>query len=110
MKKKGIVSIVIAALFAGITLLNQWLAKRKPKWQKQRKQVQTQEQQQQAKMMNIMNYVMVVMFVFFALSSTALAIYWLIGGIYQTFQSFVGRKMNERKYYKLKQQSNIITK
>lgn len=102
--------IVIAALFAGITLLNQWLAKRKPKWQKQRKQVQTQEQQQQAKMMNIMNYVMVVMFVFFALSSTALAIYWLIGGIYQTFQSFVGRKMNERKYYKLKQQSNIITK
>lgn len=102
--------IVIALLFAGITYLNQVLAKRKPKWQKERKQVKTAEQQQQEKMMNIMNVVMIVMFIFFSLSSTALGIYWLIGGIYQTFQSFIGRKMNERKYYKLKAQSNLITK
>ncbi len=108
--KDIIFGIVLALLFAGITYLNQLLAKRKPKWQKERKQVQTAEQQQQAKMMNIMNVVMILMFIFFSLSSTALALYWLIGGIYQTFQSFVGRKMNERKYYKLKQQSNIITK
>jgi len=107
--KDIVFGIVLALLFAGITLLNQWLAKRKPKWQKERKQVQTAEQEQQARMMNMMNYVMVIMFVFFSLSSTALSIYWLIGGIYQTFQSFIGRKMNERKYYKMKEKNNIIT-
>ena len=102
--------IVISLLFAGVTYLSQQLAKRKPKWQKNRVTIQTAEQEQQAKMMNIMNIVMIAMFIFFSLSSTALAVYWLIGGIYQLFQSFVGRKMNEKKYYKLKAQNNIITK
>ena len=52
----------------------------------------SQESQQQ-KTMNTMMLVMNVMFVFMSLSSTALAIYWLIGGIYQIFQSYVGRKL-----------------
>jgi len=107
--KDIIFGIVLAVLFAGVTFLSQQLAKRKPKWQKNRVEVKTQEQEQQAKTMGIMNVVMIVMFMYFCLSSTALSVYWLIGGIYQLFQSFVGRKMNERKYYKLKNQSNIIT-
>ena len=53
-----------------------------------------------------MMLVMNVMFVFMSLSSTALAIYWLIGGIYQIFQSYVGRKLNERHYEKF-QKENI---
>ncbi|MCR5786693.1 MAG: YidC/Oxa1 family membrane protein insertase [Acholeplasmatales bacterium] len=107
--KDIIFGIVIAVLFAGVTFLSQQLAKRKPKWQKNRVQVQTAEQEQQAKMMNIMNFVMIAMFMYFSLTSTALSIYWLIGGIYQLFQSYIGRKINEKKYYKLKEQSNIIT-
>ena len=46
-----------------------------------------------------------VMFVIMALSSTALGIYWLIGGIYQLGQAQVGRMINERNY---KKHSNII--
>ena len=57
--------------------------------------------QDTAKQMKMMNYFMVVMFFIFSLQNTALALYWLIGGIYQLLQSFVGRKMNEKHYYKL---------
>lgn len=108
--KDIIFGIVIAVLFAGVNFLSQQLAKRKPKWQKNRVEVKTQEQEQQARTMNIMNIVMMLMFAYFCLSSTALGVYWLIGGIYQLFQSAVGRKMNERRYYKLKNESNIISK
>ena len=41
-----------------------------------------------------------------ALSDTTLAIYWLIGGIYQMGQAQIGRILNEKKYYKLQKQNN----
>jgi membrane protein insertase Oxa1/YidC/SpoIIIJ len=43
-----------------------------------------------------------------SLQSTSLAIYWLIGGIYQIFQSFVGRKLNERAYERATQRTEIL--
>ena len=96
-----ILCVVIALLYAGITFLSQKLAQRKPSYMKKTSyNTKTSDQQKQ---MNIMNIVMIVMFFFIALSSTALGIYWLIGAIYQIFQSFVGRKMNERTYYKMKE-------
>ncbi len=100
--------ILIAVLFAAVTLLSQKLASRPPKYQKKRNTVKTQQQEQQAKTMKFMNYFMVVMFFFMSLSSTALSLYWLIGGIYQLFQSQVGRMLNERAYKKAKERSNII--
>ena len=54
-----------------------------------------------------MMIVMNVVFVFMALQSTALGIYWLIGGIYQLFQSQVGRWINQRNYEKA-QKNNIL--
>ena len=54
-------------------------------------------------MMMVMN----VMFVFMALSNTSLGIYWLIGAVYQIFQSQVGRKINEMQYYKMKEKNNL---
>jgi YidC/Oxa1 family membrane protein insertase len=102
--------ITVAVLYVGVTFLSQQLAKRKPSYMKEstRRQVQTSQQEQQQKQMNMMNYVMLAMFFFISLSSTALAIYWLIGAIYQLFQSFVGRKLNEKKYYKLKGKDSLI--
>lgn len=102
-----IFGIVIAVLFAAVTLLSQHLGQRPPKYQKVRRQVTTQQQEQQQKTMKFMNYFMVVIFFVMSLSSTALALYWFIGGIYQLFQSQIGRKLNERAYYKA-QKSNII--
>lgn len=99
-------ALVVALLFGGITILQQKLGQRPPKYQKQHPNVKNQQQTDQQKTMKTMMLVMNVMFVFMSLSSTALAIYWLIGGIYQIFQSFVGRKINERNYEK-QQKENI---
>lgn len=107
--KDIIFGIVIAILFSAITLLSQKLSQRPPKYLKNRPgAVKTQQQEQQAKSMKFMSYFMVVMFFVMSLSSTALSLYWLIGGIYQLVQSQIGRKLNEREYYKAKEKSNII--
>ena len=103
-------ALTIALIYAAITLLSQHLAQKKPSYMKdyQKKQPATQQQEQQQKQMKMMNYMMVFMFVFMALSSTSLALYWLIGGVYQIFQSFVGRKLNERKYLKTQQKGQVF--
>ena len=104
-----IFGIVIAVLFAVVTLISQKLGQRPPKYQKKRPSaVKSQQQEQQAQTMKFMSYFMVVMFFIMSLSSTALALYWLVGGIYQLGQSEIGRKLNEREYYKAKNKSNII--
>ncbi len=104
-----IFGVVLAILFAGVTLLSQKLSQRPPKYQKKRpNQVKTDQQLSQEKTMKMMNYVMVVMFFFMSLSSTALTLYWFIGGVYQLFQAQLGRKLNERAYYKAKEKHNII--
>lgn len=93
---------VIALLFIGVSVLQQYLAQRPAKYQKvhpQDKNKKNANQNQMKMMMVIMN----VMFGFMVLQSTSLGIYWLIGGIYQLFQSQVGRWMNNRKYEKMKQ-------
>lgn len=91
--------LVVALLYAGVTFLSQKLAQRKPSYVK--KTSYNNKANDQAKQMRMMNTVMIVMFFMIALSSTALAIYWLIGGIYQIGQSYVGRKLNEKSYYKM---------
>ena len=66
------------------------------------------QQDAQQKQMKTMSYVMTVMFVFMSLTSTSLALYWLIGSLYQLLQSYIGRKINERNYYKAQNSSTVI--
>lgn len=96
-----IFAVVVALLFGALQLLQQKLASRPPKYQKRRPNDKNSQQQQNQ--MKWMTTIMTVMFVFMSLSSTSLALYWLIGAIYQIFQSQVGRKMNEVKYKKMKE-------
>lgn len=106
--KDIIFGVAIAVLFSAVTFVSQKLAQRPPKYQKQRRVAKNEQQEQQQKMMKTMNFFMMFMFFFMSLSSTALSLYWLVGAIYQLFQSQVGRKLNERAYYKAKEKSNII--
>lgn len=104
--KDKIFVVVVSLLFSAITLLSQYLSSKKPKYMKQRpNQVQNDQTQKQMKMMN---YFMVVIFFIMGLQSTSLALYWLIGGIYQLLQSFVGRKMNEKQYYKMQEKNKYV--
>lgn len=104
-----IFAAVLAAGFAALNLLSQKLASKKPSYMKDyaSNRVQTQQQEQQ-KQMKMMNYIMTAMFVFMALQSTSLALYWVIGAIYQLFQSYIGRKINERNYKKAQEKSTVI--
>lgn len=99
-----IFALVIALLFGAITYVSQKLAQKKPSYQKTYPNQNLKGNQQQ-KQMKMMTTVMNVMFVFMSLSSTSLALYWLIGGIYQLFQSHVGRWINEKNYYKMKEKN-----
>ncbi|HRF70331.1 MAG: YidC/Oxa1 family membrane protein insertase [Anaeroplasmataceae bacterium] len=103
-------AVVIALAFGALTILSQKLASRKPKYLKEYNQGRSanSQQEQQQKQMKMMSYVMTFMFVFMSLSSTSLALYWLIGAIYQIFQSFVGRKLNEINYYKAQKKSTVL--
>lgn len=94
-------AVVIALMFGAVTIISQKLATRKPSYQKNYPN-KNPKADDQAKQMKMMNSIMTVMFVIMSLSSTSLALYWLIGGIYQLGQSQVGRIMNERNYYKMK--------
>lgn len=102
-------AVVLAVGFGALTMLSQKLASRKPKYMKEyQNRPSTSQQEQQQKQMKTMNIIMTVMFVFMSLSSTSLALYWLIGAVYQLFQSFIGRKINERNYYKAQNKSTVI--
>ena len=101
--KDKIFCLVVALLFGGVTILSQKLGQRPMKYQKKYKTEAAKQQQNNS--MKYMMIIMNVMFVIMALSSTALGIYWLIGGIYQLGQSQIGRMINERRYEK---QSKII--
>jgi membrane protein insertase Oxa1/YidC/SpoIIIJ len=98
---------VVAIAFVGVTLLSQKLGQRPQKYQKVHPNDKAKAQQG-GKQMKYMMIIMNVMFGFMALSSTSLGIYWLIGGIYQLFQSQVGRWYNNYKYVKLEKANNII--
>jgi len=43
-----------------------------------------------------------------ALSNTTLGIYWLIGAVYQIFQSEVGRFINNKKYEKMQARPDVF--
>jgi YidC/Oxa1 family membrane protein insertase len=103
-----IFAAVLAASFVGINLLSQKLAQKPPKYQKQRpNQVETEQQKMQKQQTKFMMIMMQVMFGFMSLQSTSLALYWLIGGIYQIGQSQIGRIINEKQYEKMKEKENL---
>jgi len=97
-------AVIVALLFVGVTLLSQKLGQRPPKYQKTHPQDKLKKNQQ-GNQMKWMMLIMNVMFGFMALSNTALGIYWLIGGIYQLFQSQVGRWINELKWEKMQKEN-----
>jgi YidC/Oxa1 family membrane protein insertase len=98
---------VVAVLFVAMTILSQKLSQRPQKYQKIHPQDKN-KQADQGKQMKYMMVIMNVMFGFMALSNTSLGIYWLIGSIYQLFQSQVGRWINAYKWDKAQKQNNII--
>ncbi len=68
-----------------------------------RRPEKTEQQKQTDMMMKVMMYGMPVMMVVFIVTSpAALGLYWFVGNIYSTFQSYVGSKSSSARLEKLK--------
>ncbi len=101
---------ILAIIVAGTTVLLNWLSMRKPSYQKEtyKHGAAAQQAEQSQQMMKYMQIFMVVMMFMMALSSNALALYWIVGNIYSIGQNLVNRKINEKKYYKMKNKDLVV--
>ena len=101
------VGIALAALVGGTMWLLNYFSQKKPSYQKNTSTHNQQPANDMAKSMKIMQYFMIVMMVVASLSNNGLALYWVVGNIYSIGQGFVNRFLNEKKYYKMKQENSI---
>ena len=97
------IQTVILPLIVGVTMfVQQVFAQKKPKYQKNIPTPKVNSQaNQMASSMKIMMYFMVFMMVTVAWGNQALALYWVIGNTFSLGQMLIGRKLSEKKYYKL---------
>lgn len=101
------IAIIILAVLVGITqVLSIFISQRRQKKLKQTQQSSVpayrRSNQPQTKSteatMNVMLYGMAIMMVVFVLQSPAgLGLYWLVGNIYSTLQSYIGHKNSQKR-------------
>lgn len=102
--------VLLAILVFGTNILLTYLASRKPKYLKEthKHKPQSDQAEQQQKMMQMMPYIFAIMMFGIALTSNSLALYWIVGNLYSIIQSTVSKKINEKKYYKLRNQDLVV--
>ena len=101
---------ILAVIVAGTNILLNWLSTRKPSYQKDTHKhgAGGQQAQQSQQMMKYMQIFMVIMMFGIALTSNALALYWIVGNIYSIGQNLINRKINEKKYYAMKNKDLVV--
>ncbi len=101
---------ILALIVLGTNLALNYLARKKPTYQKQTHthKVTDQQSQQTEQTMKIMQYVMVIMMFTFALSSNSIALYWVIGNTYSIIQTLINRKISEKKFRELENQDLVV--
>ncbi len=101
---------LLAFIVAGTNIALNFLALRKPSYQKQTAShgYQSNEAAQSQKMMKYMQIFMVVMMFGISLNSNSLALYWVIGNTYSIGQNLVNRKLSEKKFHKMQNQDLVV--
>lgn len=92
-----VLAILVGLTMIGSQLLSTYFQKRA---QKRRQNFYTAKAQQSNKSMLIMMAVMTVMMVVFAWNSAGIAFYWIIGNLYQIFQTAISKIQEEKKHHK----------
>ncbi len=100
------IAVIVLAVLVGITqILSLLISQHRQKKAREEQQAnvpayrrqQSDTQKQTERTMNIMMYAMTIMMVVFVLQSPAgLGLYWLVGNVYSTLQSYIGH-MNSKK-------------
>ncbi|MDD4211965.1 MAG: YidC/Oxa1 family membrane protein insertase [Bacilli bacterium] len=106
------IAVIVLAVLVGITqILSLFISQHRQKKARADQQAsvpsyrrqQTDTQKQTEKTMNIMMYAMTIMMVVFVLQSPAgLGLYWLVGNLYSTLQSYIGYKNSQKRLEVLK--------
>ncbi|PKL01159.1 MAG: hypothetical protein CVV56_02640 [Tenericutes bacterium HGW-Tenericutes-1] len=91
-------NLPLAIIVGGTMFLSQWLTtKRTAAQSKNNSRYQSAQQQQTQKTMKYMMYFMVLMMAYIAIGNAGIAFYWIIGNVYQLFQSYIShRKMGSK--------------
>ncbi|MFA5543008.1 MAG: YidC/Oxa1 family membrane protein insertase [Bacilli bacterium] len=108
-QKAGVITL---AILVGLTqIFSLWISQRRQKKMKDEttstvpdyRKPNFDQQKQTQKTMNIVMYSMTIMMVVFVLQSPAgLGLYWLVGNIYSTLQSYIGHKNSAKRLEVLK--------
>lgn len=101
------VGIILAVLVGATMWLLNFIAQRKPAYAKKNPNPQQQENTM-AKQMKFMNWFMIAMMVMAALGNNGLALYWVFGNLYSLVQNLINRKINEKKYYKMRNEIDVL--
>ena len=112
------IGVIVLAILVGVTqVISIILSNRRQKKAKEnsvsdipeyRRPKQTEQQKSSEGMMKIMMYVMAGMMVIFVWQSpAALGLYWVVGNLYTTLQSWVGEKRSGERLEKLKKKVNF---
>ncbi len=101
---------LLAIIVAGTNILLNYLAMKKPKYQKQTQShgYQSDEAMQSQKMMKYMQIFMVVMMFGISLNSNSLALYWVVGNTYSIGQNLINRKLSEKKFHKMQNKDLVV--
>ncbi len=101
---------VLAILVAATNIILNYIAMKKPSYQKQtyKHSGQAPEAEQSQKIMKYMQYFMIIMMFSLSLNSNSLALYWVVGNTYSIGQTSVNRILNEKKYYKMKNKDLVV--
>ncbi|PAT02645.1 hypothetical protein CI105_01420 [Candidatus Izimaplasma bacterium ZiA1] len=89
--------IILAVLVGLIMFFYQRFAMKKPDYM-QNKKYQTAQATQSQKTTKMMSYFMVFMLVSIAITNSGIALYWVVGNLYQFLQTYMNRKTNEKKH------------
>lgn len=101
------VGIILAVLVGATMWLLNFIAQKKPAYAKKNPNPQQQENTM-AKQMKFMNWFMITMMVMAALGNNGLALYWVFGNLYSLVQNLINRKINEKKYYKMRNEIDVL--
>lgn len=108
------IGVIVLAVLVGVTqIISIILSNMRQKKQKERQNSnipeyrrpqQTDSQKTTQTTMNIMLYFMAAMMVMFVWNSAAgLGLYWVVGNIYSTLQTWIGQKNSDKRMKKLKE-------
>ncbi|MFA5289947.1 MAG: membrane protein insertase YidC [Candidatus Izemoplasmatales bacterium] len=91
-------NLPLALIVAGTMFLSQWLMQQRTKANQKNNRYVDAKAQQSQKMMKFMMYFMIVMMGYISIMNAGIAFYWIIGNVYQLFQSHLShRKMSQRQ-------------